>query len=105
MSEESIFIPINSISEPACNWVLSCFGERGIFRVIDQQNIGDVFSCTYAFADSNRIDWPEDFFVSLKQQEVYLCFYSATGQQRESVIQLLTKCLAEVGAEGRFEEL
>lgn len=62
-------------------------------------------SRSYAFAAPLRSQWPEDFVVLVDKEEWYLNFHSATGFQRQVILQALTQCLRTAGIVGKFEEL
>jgi hypothetical protein len=63
-------------------------------------------AAAYAFEETNRAgNWPEDFYLSLEAQGLYLCFYVSTRQQEKDIINLLTDCLLQAGVSGQFEEI
>ena len=87
--------------------VVSCLTKSTLFHAVESDRVtnGET-SAAYAFEETDRAThWPEDFYLSLEPQGLYLCFYTSTGQQEEYVTNLLTGCLLQVGINGRFEEL
>ena len=104
MSEELILITHNAADQFVQSRVLAGFESQGEFHLLDQETIIEGTSRTYTFLKTLRDCWPEDFKVVINDKEVYLCFYSATNDQKAAVTKLLSACLNEVGIIGTFEE-
>jgi hypothetical protein len=104
MANELAFTVIQPIDIPTQNLVLSDFEHKGEFNLVNQDLQQRTSIRAYSFAEIKREKWPEDFQVSLGPNEVYLCFYSATYQQRAFVAQLLLASLGAAGIVGEFEE-
>jgi hypothetical protein len=87
--------------------VVSCLEKSTLFHVVESSRVvNSEISAAYAFEETNRgNNWPEDFYVSLEPQGVYLCFYSSTSQQEKYVANLLADCLLQAGLKGQFEEI
>jgi len=94
--------------EPA-QWpqVVGCLAKSTSFHAVESSRAANSeTAAAYVFEETDRAtNWPEDFYVSLESQGLYLCFYTSTGQQEMYVVNLLTECLLQVGVNGCFEEL
>ena len=105
MSFEAIFIASDYVDLSTQNKVISCFESKETFQVIERRVSNEQSTHVYSYAGIQREDRPEDFYVSLEQKEVYLCFYSATTEQQSRITHFLAECLHEAGIQGDFEEL
>jgi hypothetical protein len=87
--------------------VTICLAKSTLLHPVESSRVMDSeAAAAYVFEETSRADnWPEDFYLSLEPQGLYLCFYISTGQQEEYVINLLTECLLQAGVNGKFEEL
>lgn len=96
--------PLNSVQ-----WkqIESCLTKSTLLHKVESSRVnGSETAAAYVFEETDRVgNWPEDFYLSLDTQGLYLCFYISTGQQEKYVINLLTDCLLQVGVCGQFEEL
>ncbi|WP_125916505.1 hypothetical protein [Hymenobacter coccineus] len=97
-------IPVNQLSQrlPNGDDVLRCFETRVALplTVIDRQPA----TGSYAFGNTIRKQWPEDFVIKVDERECYVIFHVASVHQ-SVVLSTLSSCLLAAGVTGVFDEL
>jgi hypothetical protein len=85
--------------------IVSCIRKCESFYELQNHPTLNRLELAFSFDSTPRKEWPEDFTISVEENEFYLCFHSATLAQRTSVIEALTTCLNKNGITTAFEEV
>lgn len=105
MSFEYHFVPVSTIDGATLSTVAACFEKKIATHAIALNPSNDLANRSYYFVGPMRREWPQDFTLCLEEAQCYLCFDSATGEQRNVVLSILSHCLSKAGLVGSFEEL